>query len=130
MKQDITTREDIDILVKLFYDKLLSDIHLQNIFQQTVLIHLEVHLKTIADFWDSILLDADIYRGNVTEKHIALNKRFPFTKNEFEQWLYLWEKTVDELFYGEMAEKAKFRAKSIADIMSYKMDYINTNKLS
>ena len=59
MKADITTRNDLDILVELFYDKLLSDDLLQELFQQTVSDHLAAHLKIIADFWDSILLDAD-----------------------------------------------------------------------
>ena len=65
MKSDITSRRDIETLVKLFYDKLLQDVAVKNIFEETVLQHLESHLKTIADFWDSILLDADNYRGNV-----------------------------------------------------------------
>ena len=128
MKQDITTRQDIDTLVKLFYDKLLQDEILQTIFQETVLSHLEKHLTVIASFWDSILLDADVYRGNVTEKHISLDKQFPLHEKEFNRWLFLWKQTVDELYAGKKAEMAKFRAQSIADIMRYKIDFINKNK--
>ncbi|MFN8238138.1 MAG: group III truncated hemoglobin [Chitinophagales bacterium] len=128
MKQDISTRQDIDTLVKLFYDKLLQDEILQTIFRETVLSHLEKHLTIIANFWDSILLDADVYRGNVTEKHIALDQRFPLNEKEFNQWLFLWKQTIDELFAGEKAEMAKFRAQSIADIMRYKIDFLNKNK--
>ncbi|MBK9329516.1 MAG: group III truncated hemoglobin [Sphingobacteriales bacterium] len=128
MKPDISARQDIDTLVKLFYDKLLQDELLRTIFQQTVLSHLEPHLTVIANFWDSILLDAAVYRGNVTEKHIALDERFPLKEQEFNRWLFLWKETVDELFEGEKAEMAKFRAQSIADIMQYKIDYLNKNK--
>ena len=128
MKYDISTHADIDHLVQTFYDKLLQDDLLQPIFRQTILPHLEVHLKTIADFWDSILLDADIYRGNVTEKHIALDKKFPLSHNEFNRWLLLWKQTTDELFEGEKSEMVKFRAQSIADIMQYKLDYMHAKK--
>lgn len=128
MKPDISTRQDIDTLVKIFYDKLLQDELLHIIFEQTVLSHLEQHLTIIANFWDSILLDADVYRGNVTEKHIALDQRFPLKEQEFNRWLFLWKETVDTLFEGDKAEMAKFRAQSIADIMQYKIDYVNKNK--
>lgn len=125
MKQDISTRNDIDKLVKHFYDKLLSDSILQQIFINTVLSDLDKHLTKIADFWDSILLDADIYRGNVTEVHINLDKKFRLNEIEFNQWLFHWKNSVDELFEGEKAELAKFRAQSIADIMQYKLQYLH-----
>lgn len=128
MKTDISSRNDIDVLVKTFYNKLLEDDLLQHIFRQTILPYLEAHLKTIADFWDSILLDADIYRGNVTEKHISLDKKFTLSKNEFDRWLLLWKQTIDELLTGEKAEMAKFRAQSIADIMQYKIEFLRNNK--
>ena len=117
MKYDITTRQDIDSLVKIFYDKLLQDDLLKSIFEKMVLPNLEEHLKIIADFWDSILLDANNYRGNVTEKHFEVDKQFPLSKTEFDRWLLHWNTTIDELFIGEKAEMAKQRAQSIADIM-------------
>lgn len=128
MKQDISTRNDVDILVKVFYDKLLEDDLLKPIFIKLVLENLESHLTTIADFWDSILLDANIYRGNVTEKHFEVDKQFPLSKKEFDKWLQHWNATVDELFEGEKALMAKQRALSIADIMQYKLEFINKQK--
>lgn len=128
MKSDITNRTDIDILVKSFYDKLLQDELLKAIFRQIVLFHFGSHLITIADFWDSILLDADNYRGNVTEKHFEVDKQFQLSKAEFDRWLLHWNSTIDELYTGEKAEMAKFRAKSIADIMQYKLEYIRKNQ--
>ncbi|MFN8283300.1 MAG: group III truncated hemoglobin [Chitinophagales bacterium] len=128
MKQDIQTRADIDLLVKTFYDKLLQDDLLKPIFIKMVLPNLDEHLTTIANFWDSILLDANNYRGNVTEKHFEVDKQFPLRSQEFEKWLFYWSQTIDELFTGDKAEHAKFRAKSIADIMAFKLDYINKNE--
>ena len=127
MKHDIRIRQDIDTLVNLFYDKLFQDDLLKSIFEKMVLSNVDEHLKTIADFWDSILLDANIYRGNVTEKHFEVDKQFPLSKIEFDRWLHHWTTTIDDLFVGEKAEMAKQRAQSIADIMQYKIDFINKN---
>ena len=128
MKNDIIIRKDIDLLVKLFYDNLLQDDLLQTLFQKTILSHLDKHLNTIADFWDSLLLDGDVYRGNPMDKHLSLNQQFPLGKEEFDRWLLLWKESVDELFIGGKAEHAKQRAQSIADIMLYKIDFLNKNK--
>ena len=125
MKHDIQTRDDLFLLVKTFYEKLFADELLQTIFIDVAKIKLEEHLPILVDFWDSILLDGDSYRRNQMEKHTELNKKFRLEKQHFDQWIFLWNQTIDELFIGEKAEHAKFRAKSIADIMSYKMDYLN-----
>ncbi|HUM52725.1 MAG TPA: group III truncated hemoglobin [Chitinophagales bacterium] len=125
MKHDIQTRDDLYLLVKTFYEKLFADELLKTIFIDVAKIKLEEHLPILVDFWDSILLDGDTYRRNQMEKHTELNKRFRLEKQHFDQWIFLWNQTIDELFIGEKAEHAKFRAKSIADIMSYKMDYLN-----
>ena len=127
MKHDIQTREDLFSLVKLFYEKLFADELLQSIFIDVAKIHLEEHLPILVDFWDSILLDGDSYRRNQMDKHMDLNKKVTLEKKHFDQWLVLWNQSIDELFDGERAEHAKFRAKSIADIMVYKLDYINQN---
>lgn len=124
MKQDITTRADIEILVSYFYGKLLTDDILKPIFENTVLEHLRTHLATIADFWDSILLDSNVYRGNVTEAHYKVDEKYPMNKEEFEHWLLHWNTSIDELYVGKKAEMAKYRAQTIADIMQYKLDYV------
>ena len=128
MKHDIQTRDDLSALVKTFYEKLFADELLQTIFIDVAKVKLEEHLPILVDFWDSILLDGDSYRRNQMEKHTELNKKFRLERQHFNQWIFLWNQTIDELFAGERAEHAKFRAKSIADIMSYKIDYLNSNQ--
>ncbi len=125
MKQDISNRNDIEQVIILFYKLTFEDERLGKIFKEISPLHLETHIPLVTDFWEGILLDAANYRGNVTEKHFDTNKRTPLTKADFDLWYYYWEQAVNTLFEGELAEKAKFRARSIADIMSYKMDYLN-----
>lgn len=122
--RDIETKEDIDELVKLFYDKLFEDDLLKEIFEKTVRPHLEKHLDMVSLFWDSILLDIFEYKNNVIEKHISADRLFTFKKREFDRWLLLWKASVDELFKGEKAELAKSRTTSIADLMLYKLEFI------
>ena len=125
MKHDITTRTDIEKLITRFYELSFEDERLGKIFKEISPLHLETHIPLVSDFWEGILLDADKYRGNVTEKHFAVNNLTRLSKEDFDRWFSCWSVAVDELFEGEIAEKAKFRARSIADIMTYKMDYIN-----
>ncbi|MEJ7676618.1 MAG: hypothetical protein WKG06_01825 [Segetibacter sp.] len=42
-------------------------------------------------------------------------------RKDFERWLQLFNKTVDDLFEGEKAELAKQRALSIATVMQIKI---------
>ncbi|MFN8296313.1 MAG: group III truncated hemoglobin [Chitinophagales bacterium] len=125
MKNDITSRNDIEQIIVRFYELSFRDERLGKIFKEISPLHLETHIPLVTDFWEGILLDGDKYRGNVTEKHFNVNKLTTLTKTDFDNWYSYWEKAVDDLFSGEKAEMAKFRARSIADIMSYKMDYIN-----
>lgn len=125
MKKDITTRNDIEQIIVRFYELSFQDERLGRIFKEISPLHLETHIPLVTDFWEGILLDGDKYRGNVTEKHFTVNSLTPLRKPDFDRWYSYWEKAVDDLFEGEKAEMAKFRARSIADIMSYKMDYIN-----
>ncbi|MCB0508938.1 MAG: group III truncated hemoglobin [Chitinophagales bacterium] len=122
--RDIETKEDIDELVKLFYDKLFEDDLLKEIFENTVRDHLDKHIDLVSQFWDSILLDIFEYKNNVIEKHISADRLFTLKKREFDRWLLLWKASVDELFKGEKAELAKSRAASIADLMLYKLEFI------
>jgi hemoglobin len=128
MKPDITSRAEIEKLITRFYELSFEDERLGKIFKEISPLHLETHIPLVADFWEGILLDADKYRGNVTEKHFAVNQLTKLTKEDFDRWFAHWSEAVDELFAGEIAEKAKFRARSIADIMTYKMDHINRDK--
>ena len=130
MKNDITSRNDIEQIIVRFYELSFQDERLGKIFKEISPLHLETHVPLVTDFWEGILLDGEKYRGNVTEKHFNVNKLTTLTKTDVDNWYNHWEKAVDSLYEGEKAEMAKFRARSIANIMSYKMDYINQKPAS
>ena len=121
MKKDISSREDLFLLVKKFYDKLLNDETISYLFTDIAKIDLDHHLPVLVDFWDSILFQSDTYRKNAMQPHLILNQKSPLQKHHFETWLRYFNNTVDELFEGEKAFIAKERAQSIATVMQIKL---------
>ena len=125
MKKDIGTREDLFLLVKNFYEKLLNDKTISYLFTDIAKIDLDHHLPVLVDFWDSILFQSDTYRKNAMQPHLILHQKSPLEKHHFETWLRYFNNTVDELFDGEKAFVAKERAKSIATVMQIKLVQIH-----
>lgn len=115
---DIVLREDIKIMVDKFYDKVKSDKLLGPVFSHVDWPH---HLPIMYDFWSSLLLGDQTYKGNPLQKHLSL----PIQREHFSRWLDLFKETVDENFKGENAEEVKMRADSIAGIFQYKMGLTN-----
>lgn len=121
MKKDITSREDLLLLVTKFYDKLLNDPSISYLFTDVARINLDHHLPVLVDFWDSVLFQSDTYRKNAMQPHLALHQKSPITKQHFETWLRYFTETIDELFEGATAFVAKERATSIATVMQVKI---------
>jgi hemoglobin len=121
MKKDITGREDIDLLMNVFYEKLLKDDTINYIFTDVVKINIKTHIPVIADFWESILFNRNIYHNNPMKIHLDMHSKTPLLKHHFITWLDYFNSSVDELFEGEIALKAKQRALSIATTMQIKI---------
>ncbi len=118
---DITSRQDVEHVVKEFYSSLLTDEIVGHIFQQTLGANLEHHLETINQFWCSVLLGEQSYKGNVMLKHIALNQQIKLEEVHFDRWLALWEQAVHQLHQGKNADEAIHRAKLMKDLMLFKI---------
>lgn len=104
---DISTRNDIEVLMRQFYSKLLKVDGMTPIFES---INFEDHLPKIIHFWSFVLLDEEGYKTNVFDKHL----KFPIKSPQFDEWLQVFTSTVDELFQGEKADLAKQRATVLA----------------
>ena len=114
MEKDIITREDVKLLVDRFYQKVQADPLLGPVFSHVDWPH---HLPIMYNFWSSMLLGDQTYRGNPLQKHLPL----PIESRHFDQWLKYFIETVDENFTGEKAEEVKMRAQSIAGIFQMRM---------
>lgn len=121
MKNDISHRGDIELLINSFYDKVKRDDVIGFIFNDVAKVNWEKHLPVMYDFWENIIFLAGNYTGNPMTVHIYVNQLTPFKDEHFERWLKLFTSTVDELFIGKKAALAKERAQSIATIMQAKI---------
>jgi len=118
---DISSSSDIKKLVDSFYQKLLKDDVVGHFFTEVVKIDFDKHMPVMYDFWATVLLDKMSYRGNVMVKHIELNKKSKMELHHFERWLNTWNATVDELYEGKIAEKAKKKATLMKELMIHKV---------
>jgi hemoglobin len=116
-KEDITTEEHIKTLVDTFYAHVTQDELLEPVFNEVAGVDWEHHLPKMYAFWSTVLFGSMAYKGQPFPKHLAL----PIDRAHFARWIALFTQTIDELFAGEMAEQAKQKAASIANIFQMKM---------
>ena len=121
MKKEIEKFEDVQLLVRSFYNKVLNDDMLAPFFSYVKEHHWDKHLEVLFTFWNNILFYSGGYYGNPLQVHKTLHHFSNLSTEDFKRWLQLFNETVDELFEGEKAELAKQRALSIATIMQIKI---------
>ncbi|GAA5225384.1 group III truncated hemoglobin [Membranihabitans marinus] len=127
--KEIKDRQDISLLVNTFYDSIRKDELLGPIFNR----HISedqwpAHLEKLTDFWVTALFGQACFKGNPTLKHRMVDKnlKYSIAPSHFAQWVTLWHKTIDELFQGEIANRAKNASENMAvaqfhAIRSYRM---------
>lgn len=121
MKNDISNRDDLYLIVSDFYKKLLVDAEMQHFFEKfNNSKTLEHHLNVLVDFWDNILFYSGTYNKNAMQPHVKLHQKKPFTKQHFQNWLTSFNQSVDANFEGNNAHTIKNRALSIATVMQLK----------
>lgn len=118
--EDIQNKADIKYLVETFYSTALADPHIGPVFKDAGFV-LESHIPVMVSFWETILFDVITYKGNPMLKHLALNLTVPLLPEHFERWMAIWTTTVNSRYCGPLAEKAVIRARSIAQLMEYKI---------
>ena len=114
VQHDIETREDCERLVRAFYGRALTDPVIGWIFTEVAKLDLDAHVPVITDFWETLLLGGDRYRGGAFRPHAELHLKVGLREGHFDRWLQLWFGTVDELFEGETANLAKVHALRVA----------------
>lgn len=118
MKKDISGRRDIELLIDNFYEKVRADSTLSEFFHDVAW---DKHLAVMYAFWENALFFTGGYSGNPMETHRRIHQRHPLKRRDFNRWLALFSETLDEMYSGEIAELARKRAASIAEIMQKKI---------
>ncbi|MGB0882674.1 MAG: group III truncated hemoglobin [Vicingaceae bacterium] len=117
MMKEIESRADVEKLVNIFYAKIRKDDLLGPIFNK----HIPEdkwpsHLSKLADFWETNLFGIAKFKGSPSQKHVEVDRGLDYKveQTHFGQWLNLWFQTIDELFVGERAVKAKEASRRMA----------------
>lgn len=114
---DIVSRKEVEVLVNKFYERVRADELLAPVFAHLDWPH---HLPIMYNFWSSVLLGDMSYNGSPFLKH----KDLAITSEHFSRWLKLFAETVDAEFKGPVADEAKNRGQTIANLFQYKMGLI------
>ncbi len=107
MKTDILNENDLRNLVDIFYGRVLNDEDLKPFFQK---LNFETHIPKMVQFWSFAIFETPGYTTNLFQAH----QHMPLKKVQFSAWLALFNQTIDDLFEGPNALKAKQRAMVIA----------------
>src|SRR5699024_6880957 len=71
-------------------------------------------IPVMADFWETILFRVRRDYGHVQDVHGTVHDRTALSSRHFVRWLTTWYDTVDEMYNGPLAERAKTQAARIA----------------
>ena len=122
-KRHLLTLDDVKKLVNIFYDRIQQHELLAPVFNEQIEDRWPEHLEKMYRFWQTVLLEEHTYFGSPFPPHAKL----PVDGEHFEAWLALFNKTVDELFEGEKAEDAKWRAAKMAEMFQFKIAHFKSN---
>lgn len=117
--KDISTIEDIKLLVDTFYEKVRENDMLSPIFNSIIKDRWPQHLEKMYRFWQTVLLQEHTYFGSPFPSHAKL----PIEQQHFDIWLRLWHTTIDNHFKGEKATEAKWRGDKMAVMFEIKIQH-------
>jgi hemoglobin len=83
----------------------------------------------MCDFWETVLFRAGLYHSNALLVHRQLDDRHPLCANHFARWLTLWNATLDEMYRGPVAERAKVQAGRIAKSLHRRLRGVDAGEL-
>lgn len=109
--------ENIELLVRTFYDEVLKDPLLAPFFIKILGddIHnekWEEHLLLLTEFWKFVALGYDGYKGNPLQPHLLIKG---ISRDAFKSWLQLFHQTVDTLYTPSNSEYFKQKSTDIAN---------------
>ena len=121
LKKDISSSQDIQLLVEAFSQKVLSQPYLLALFEKLTQRDWKQHFFQMNKFWHSVLLKSQSYKGHPLILHAFL----PAKQAQVQEWIYLFHETIEEHFTGPRANAAKAFAENMVRIFAYKPSGLN-----
>lgn len=116
----ISSRKEVDYLVREFYGKVRIHPTLGPIFNEVVQ-DWDTHLIHLSDFWEMVLLQTGPGAGKFNpmkvHKEVDAAVDNSIEQAHFGNWLELWFSTIDATFKGEIADFAKEQARRMAHML-------------
>ena len=113
MKPDLNNSAAVAVMVEQFYQKLLADQYMARVFLDVAGIKLEEHFPRIESYWCKMLFGEREYQRHMMQLHREVHFKESFEHQHFDTWLAYFVETIDELFVGDYAEKAKRIANNV-----------------
>ena len=108
----LATDDQIESLVATFYARIRADAVLGPIFLKAIGEDWTLHLKTMCDFWSSVMNTSGRYKGKPIPAHVKLPGIEP---RHFTHWLRLFSETAHGLLDMALANQFVQRAERIAE---------------
>lgn len=110
------TKENLNKMVVRFYAKIINDDLVGPFFIEKLGDNLnnnlwKPHIELLTNFWASITLGEQNYRGNPLAPHLQING---LERSTFEQWLNLFFETLDSIYEPQISNFFKERSTIIA----------------
>lgn len=115
--------------MRRFYGRVLVDDVLAEPFAALRISDLDSHIPVMCDFWETVLFRAGLYRRSALQAHRQVHHRTSLSGRHFVRWLTTWNSTVDEMYHGPVAERAKTQAARIAWAMHRRLTGTDTPEL-
>ncbi|MCJ8291648.1 MAG: group III truncated hemoglobin [Crocinitomicaceae bacterium] len=115
--KSIETRADINLLVTSFYTRVRKDDILGPIFNFIIpKDEWSNHFEKLTDFWETALFGVPKFKGNpiLAHRNVDATMNHSIKQEHFGRWLNLWFETIDSLYTGERAQRAKNAARNMA----------------
>jgi hemoglobin len=119
--RDLDSPEEVAEMVRRFYTDVAQDSLLGPMFNDVARVDWTEHLVKLTDFWCRALLGRPGYTGNPFRAHADVHRKQPFTTAHFEQWLSLFQDTVELGWVGPNATRALELARTVAGVHRHQL---------
>ena len=123
LKPDLEAGEPVQALVDAFYARARVDAVLGPVFATIIGDDWSRHLPVMYSFWDSVVFGLGGYKGQAVAKHIDIDRQMSLEPAHFDQWIALWNATVDAMYDGPNASLAKSKANMMLQLIKFKVGY-------
>jgi hemoglobin len=112
------TQDKISRLVDEFYDRVFADARLGPIFLKHIGVDRSAHMRTMKQFWSSVLLKTRSYSGQPVPVHLKLTE---LQRDDFAIWLDYFRDTANDIFEPAPAVIVIAAAERIAESLKLAM---------